>query len=126
MIARRHRLANAAEDLRADGDRLTIFGLAHGGGCDSNAVCPLLNRLPSDLAAHAMIPAKRAARVEAKALAARAAAVSSETEALIARLKLEIEKLRRELYGSRSERKARLLKQIIARDDQDKTAYCLT
>ena len=59
-----------------------------------------------------MILAERAARVEAEALAARAAAVSSGTEALIARLKLEIEKLRRELYGSRSERKARLLEQM--------------
>jgi transposase len=39
-------------------------------------------------------------------------AVSSGTEALIARLKLEIEKLRRELYGSRSERKARLLEKM--------------
>lgn len=59
--------------------------------------------LPSDLAAaHAMILAERAARIEAEALAARAAAVRSGTEALIARLKLEIEKLRRELYGSRS------------------------
>jgi hypothetical protein len=63
--------------------------------------------LPSDLAAaHAMILAERTARIEAEALAARAAAVNSGTEALIARLKLEIEKLRRELYGSRSERKA--------------------
>jgi DNA repair exonuclease SbcCD ATPase subunit len=69
--------------------------------------------LPSDLAtAHAMILAERAARIEAEALAARAAAVSSGTEALIARLKLEIEKLRRDLYGSRSERKARLLEQM--------------
>lgn len=59
-----------------------------------------------------MILAERAARVEAEALAARAVAVSSGTEALIARLKLEIEKLRRELYGSRSERKARLLEQM--------------
>ncbi|MBZ9759271.1 IS66 family transposase [Mesorhizobium sp. ESP6-5] len=59
-----------------------------------------------------MILAERAARVEAEALAARAAAVSSGTEALIGRLKLEIEKLRRELYGSRSERKARLLEQM--------------
>ena len=33
-------------------------------------------------------------------------------EALIAHLKLEIEKLRRQLYGSRSERKARLLEQM--------------
>ena len=69
--------------------------------------------LPSDLSvAHAMILAERAARIEAEALAARAAALSSGTEALIARLRLEIEKLRRELYGSRSERKARLLEQI--------------
>ncbi|MGO4837614.1 IS66 family transposase, partial [Rhizobiaceae sp. 2RAB30] len=59
-----------------------------------------------------MIRAERAARIEAEGLAARAAAVSSGTEALIARLKLEIEKLRRDLYGSRSERKARLLEQI--------------
>lgn len=69
--------------------------------------------LPSDLAAaHAMIMAERAARVEAEANAARAQAVNSSTEALIAHLKLEIEKLRRELYGSRSERKARLLEQM--------------
>lgn len=69
--------------------------------------------LPSDLAAaHAMILAERAARVEAEANAARAQAVNSNTEALIAHLKLEIEKLRRELYGSRSERKTRLLEQM--------------
>jgi len=69
--------------------------------------------LPSDLAAaHAMILAERAARVEAEANVARAQAVNSSTEALIAHLKLEIEKLRRELYGSRSERKARLLEQM--------------
>ena len=59
-----------------------------------------------------MILVERAARLEAEAFAARAAAVSSGTESLIARLKLEIEKLRRELYGSRSERKARLLEQM--------------
>ena len=59
-----------------------------------------------------MILRERAARIEAEALAARAAAVSSGTDALIARLRLEIEKLRRELYGSRSERKARLLEQM--------------
>lgn len=59
-----------------------------------------------------MILAERAARVEAEAIAARAQAMNSSTEALIAHLKLEIEKLRRELYGSRSERKARLLEQM--------------
>jgi hypothetical protein len=36
----------------------------------------------------------------------------SSHEALIAHLKLQIEKLRRELYGSRSERTARLLEQM--------------
>src|ERR1700742_4670141 len=59
-----------------------------------------------------MILAERTARVEAEALAARAQADLSSTEALIAHLKLAIEKLRRELYGSRSERKARLLEQM--------------
>ncbi len=69
--------------------------------------------LPSDLAAaHAMIIAERAARVEAEAIAARARAENASTEALIVHLKLEIEKLRRQLYGSRSERKARLLEQM--------------
>jgi transposase len=73
----------------------------------------ILESLPSDLAgAHAMILAERAARVQAEAVAARAQAVNSSTEALIAHLKLEIEKLRRALYASRSERKARLLEQM--------------
>ena len=83
--------------------------------------------LPSDLAAaHAMILAERAARVEAEALAANAQAAAarakaevanaradlSSTEALIAHLNLEIEKLRRTIYGPRSERTARLLDQL--------------
>ncbi|MEJ2117680.1 MAG: IS66 family transposase, partial [Alphaproteobacteria bacterium] len=59
-----------------------------------------------------MILAERAARLEAEAVAARAQAVNTSTEALIAHLKLEIEKLRRALFGSRSERKARLLEQM--------------
>jgi transposase len=76
--------------------------------------------LPPDLAAaHAMILAERAARIEtekrldeARAAAANAQAEASSVEAFIAHLKLQIEKLRRELYGSRSERKARLLDQM--------------
>src|SRR6059058_1325737 len=65
--------------------------------------------LPSDLsAAHAMILAERNARLEAEARLANARAEG----ALIAYYKLEIEKLRRQLYGSRSERKARLLEQM--------------
>ena len=66
-----------------------------------------------------MIRAERNARVMAEANAAvvnaeaaNAQADLSSSEALNAHLKLEIEKLRRELYGSRSERKARLLEQM--------------
>ena len=51
-----------------------------------------------------MILEERAARLEAEAVAARAQAVNSNTEALIVHLKLAIEKLRRELYGTRSAR----------------------
>jgi transposase len=66
-----------------------------------------------------MILAERTARAEAEAVAASAKAEAataqadlSSHEALIAHLKLQIEKLRRELYGSRSERTARLLEQM--------------
>lgn len=48
----------------------------------------------------------------AEARAAAAEAKASNAEAQIAALKLMIEKLRRELYGRRSERKARLLDQL--------------
>jgi transposase len=62
-----------------------------------------------------MILAERAARLQAEAVAASAkaeAANAKAAEALISYLKLEIEKLRRQIYGSRSERKARLLEQM--------------
>ena len=66
-----------------------------------------------------MILAERQARLtaEANAAVAKAEAASaqadlSSSEALIAHLKLAIEKLRRELYGTRSERTARLLDQM--------------
>jgi hypothetical protein len=55
-----------------------------------------------------MIIAERTARLEAEARLANARAEA----ALIATYKLEIEKLRRQLYGTRSERKARLLEQM--------------
>ena len=72
-----------------------------------------LEPLPTDLAsAHAMLLAERSARTEAEADAAHARAVQSNSEALIVNLKLEIEKLRRQLYGARSERKMRLLDQL--------------
>lgn len=62
-----------------------------------------------------MILAARSARLAAEAKLAEAAnaqAKQSSTEALIAHLKLEIEKLRRTIYGARSERSARLLDQL--------------
>src|SRR5580658_9888815 len=54
----------------------------------------------------------RAEAVQAKAEAAQVRAERAGDEALIAHLKLAIEKLRRELYGQRSERGARLLDQM--------------
>ncbi len=76
--------------------------------------------LPNDLAAaHAMILAERAARMASETRAALAEAERSEAkaavsanEAFILHLKLEIEKLRRTIYGTCSERTARLLDQL--------------
>ncbi len=68
---------------------------------------------PDDIAAlKAALAAaeRRADRAEAEV--ARRTAKASHAEALIAHLTLEIEKLKRELYGTRSERKARLLDQL--------------
>jgi transposase len=79
-----------------------------------------LDSLPSNLvAAHALILAERAARLSSEARAAQAQAdlthaqaTASSADALIAQLRLELEKLRRTLYGVRSERKERLLDQL--------------
>ncbi|HET8728348.1 MAG TPA: IS66 family transposase [Alphaproteobacteria bacterium] len=60
----------------------------------------------------AALAAAEARATAAEARAARVAAEASSAAALIAHLKLEIEKLRRALYGQRSERKARLLDQL--------------
>src|SRR6201993_2746862 len=73
--------------------------------------------LPSDLArAYMALLAEREAmqaeRDVAVADAANARAELSDNEALIAHLELRIEKLKRELYGQRSERTARLLEQL--------------
>jgi len=69
--------------------------------------------LPSDLVtAHAMIVAERAARLTAEADRDQSRAAASSAEALIVYLKLEIEKLRRALYGVRSEHTKRLLDQL--------------
>src|SRR4051812_22507624 len=69
--------------------------------------------LPSDLvSALAALQAEREARLRAEAVAASARAELSANEALIAHLELRIEKLKRELYGQRSERTARLIEQL--------------
>jgi transposase len=75
---------------------------------------------PSDLAAaHALLAAERTARQAAEEMAARAQAETAQAQAsltshevLVAHLKLMIEKLRRQLYGRRSERQERLLDQL--------------
>ncbi|MCK5931673.1 Transposase [Fulvimarina manganoxydans] len=68
---------------------------------------------PDDIAAlkAALAAAERRADL-AEAEVANRRAKASHAEALIAHLTLEIEKLKRELYGSRSEKKARLLDQL--------------
>ena len=69
--------------------------------------------LPDDIATlKAALAGERAARLDAEAKAARATANMSSAEALIAHQKLVIEKLRRELYGSRSEHTRKLLDQM--------------
>jgi transposase len=107
-------------------------------------MAPRFAPLPTDLAsAHALILAERAARLEAEATAAdaqataveaqataaqaqataaRALAVNTSAEALIAHMKLEIEKLRRALHGHRSERTARLLEQMELQLEELETA----
>ncbi|MGY3618011.1 hypothetical protein ACVJGD_004207 [Bradyrhizobium sp. USDA 10063] len=82
-------------------------------GCDSIIAVTTSESLPTDLAAaHAMILAERL-QAEAVAASAKAEAANAKAaEALISYLKLEIEKMRRQIYGSRSERKARLLEQM--------------
>ncbi len=72
--------------------------------------------LPDDLAAaHAMIRAERAARLEAEARARQAEAEVSGTRLEIERLKLLLAKARREQYGRSSERGAKLIEQLELR-----------
>lgn len=61
------------------------------------------------LAAHEVLQAERDVAV---AEASNVQAKLSDSEALIAHLELRIEKLKRELYGQRSERTARLIDQL--------------
>jgi transposase len=80
-----------------------------------------IDNLPDDLGSlKRLLAAEHAARVDAEAkaasaeaAAARATANVSGAEALIAHLKFAIEKMRRELYGSRSERGRKLVDQQV-------------
>ena len=75
--------------------------------CDSIRVMgDGLESLPDD------IETLKAALIVARAEAAAARALQSDNQALIAHLKLQIEKLNRDRYGPRSERTARLLDQL--------------
>src|SRR5436309_6047641 len=75
--------------------------------CDSiRAMGDGLESLPDD------IETLKAALIVARAEAAAACARQSDDQALIAHLKLQIEKLNRDRYGPRSERTARLLDQL--------------
>src|SRR6516164_1219423 len=74
--------------------------------CDSLLVMRGDDSLPDDVEILKRLLAARNAEL------ARARAEVSSAEALIAHLRLTIEKMRRELYGSRCERKARLLDQM--------------
>lgn len=72
-----------------------------------------MDHLPDDIAAlRATVVAALARADFAEAELANALAIKSGDAALIVTLKLEILKLRRELYGVRSERKSRLLEQL--------------
>jgi transposase len=72
-----------------------------------------LHDIPDDVAElRAALIAERSRRLAAEADAAAAKAKASSDEALIAHLKLQIEKMRREHFGSRSERTARLIDQM--------------
>jgi transposase len=79
--------------------------------------------LPDDIEAlRAALIAERDRRIFAEADAAAAKAKLSAEEALIAHLKLQIEKLKRELFGPRSERTARLLEQTELQLEELETA----
>jgi Transposase C of IS166 homeodomain/zinc-finger binding domain of transposase IS66 len=72
-----------------------------------------LESLPNDVdALKAALVAERGRRIVAETDAAFAKARASDDQALIAHLKLQIEKLNRDRYGPRSERTARLLDQL--------------
>ena len=99
-------------------------------GATGNGFCDLIrfvdtdrDNLANDIGAlKAALVAERDRRIVAEAAAAIAQAKLSDDQALIAHLKLQIEKLKRELYGPRSERTARLLDQLELQLEELETA----
>jgi transposase len=99
-------------------------------GATGDGFCDLIrfvdtdrDSLPNDIGAlKAALVAERDRRIVAEADAAIAQAKLSDDQALIAHLKLQIEKLKRELYGPRSERTARLLDQLELQLEELETA----
>jgi len=105
-----HRLASSPGDLAAQLGRVRSALSRIGQPRFPPPVTTTPESLPSDLAAaHAMILAERAARLSAEA-------VRSSGAALIAHLKLQIEKLRRELYGTRPTARLDVITHALARD----------
>ena len=87
--------------------RQTFFSLAEANA----AIAAALERINAHVM-HRLVEALKAALIIVRAEAAAARAQQSDDQALIARLKLQIEKLNRDRYGQRSERAARLLDQL--------------
>ena len=88
--------------------------MREGAGGDSlSLVAAVVSSLPEDVEAlKALLTAALARADEAEARAANAVARESAIEAVIAHLKLQIAKLRREQYGASAERSRRLLEQM--------------
>jgi transposase len=122
LSARRLRLAQPAAELASDAGGIgdifswcrSIFRFTPGAGCDcimgmQVSVLPM----PDDVEAlKAALAVARIETVAARAEAAAARASQSDSEALIAHLKLQIEMLKHQLYGTQSERGSRLLDQL--------------
>ena len=69
--------------------------------------------LPEDIATlKRLLQARDAELVQARAEVSNARAEASSAEALVVHLRLTIEKLKRDLFGARNERKARLVDQM--------------
>jgi transposase len=94
---------------------LSTAGLAGAGGESAlmAAMIPADPALPDDAAAlRRLVLVRDAELAAAQAELARAKARETSAEAMILQLRLAVEKMRRELYGQRSERGARLLDQM--------------